>query len=82
MTVPGSWPSLLCAAAVTHAIPALPAELAAGGVPHATVTFAGEGHGFRRPESQVASLGAELAFYGQVLGFPTPGVAPVALRTS
>ena len=53
--------------------------LAARGVPHAALELPGEGHGFRRRESQVAALEAELAFYGQVLGFATPGIAPVEL---
>jgi len=59
----------------------LVAALAARGVLHAYLAFEGEGHGFRRAETQVAALEAELAFYGQVLGFATPGVAPVELRT-
>ncbi len=57
------------------------AGLASRGVPHAYLPFEGEGHGFRRSDSQVAALEGELAFYGQVLGFATPGVAPVELRT-
>ena len=56
---------------------ALPAGLRDAG----NLAFEGEGHGFRRAASQVAALEAELAFYGQVLGFPTPGVAPVAVRS-
>ena len=58
------------------------AALAEREVPHAYLAFEGEGHGFRRAASQVAALEAELAFYGQVLGFPTPGVAPVPLRSA
>ena len=54
--------------------------LAARDVPHAYLAFEGEGHGFRRADSQVRALEGELAFYGQVLGFPTPGVDPVPLR--
>ncbi len=59
----------------------LVAALAERGVPHAYLAFPGEGHGFRRHETRVAALEAELAFYGQVLGFETPGVPPVELRT-
>ena len=44
------------------------------GVPHAYLPFAGEGHGFRRAETIVAALEAELSFYGQVLGFTPPDV--------
>ncbi|HWQ24235.1 MAG TPA: S9 family peptidase [Gaiellaceae bacterium] len=36
-------------------------------VPHAYLLFEGEGHGFRREESIVAALQAELSFYLQVL---------------
>ncbi|MFS0866861.1 prolyl oligopeptidase family serine peptidase [Microbacterium sp. 179-B 1A2 NHS] len=49
------------------------------GVPHAHVLYEGEGHGFRRPETIVHSLESELAFLGQVFGFPTPGVPPIEL---
>jgi dipeptidyl aminopeptidase/acylaminoacyl peptidase len=55
------------------------AELAARGIPYAYVTFAGESHGFRKAESIVASLEAELSFYGQIMGFTPPGVPPVPL---
>jgi len=54
------------------------AALAARGVPHATVFFAGEGHGFRRAEHVQRALEAELWFYGRVLGFPVDG-APAPL---
>jgi dipeptidyl aminopeptidase/acylaminoacyl peptidase len=39
------------------------------GVPHAYLLFEGEGHGFRKAESVIRSLEAELSFYAQVLGF-------------
>ena len=39
------------------------------GVPHAYLLFEGEGHGFRKAESIVAALEAELSFYAQILGF-------------
>jgi dipeptidyl aminopeptidase/acylaminoacyl peptidase len=55
------------------------ADLAAHGIPYAYLTFAGESHGFRKAESIVASLEAELSFYGQIMGFTPPGVAPVPL---
>jgi dipeptidyl aminopeptidase/acylaminoacyl peptidase len=55
------------------------AELAARGIPHAFLTFAGESHGFRKAESIVASLEAELSWYGQIMGFIPPGVPPVPL---
>ena len=52
---------------------------ARNGVPHAYLEFAGEGHGFRRADSQVRALEAELSFYGQVLGFSPPGVPVLPL---
>lgn len=58
---------------------AIRAALAARGVPHAYVLYEGEGHGFRRADTMVHALATELAFLGQVFGFATPGVDPVAL---
>ncbi len=55
------------------------ADLAAHGIPYAYLTFAGESHGFRKAETVVASLEAELSFYGQIMGFTPPGVTPVPL---
>jgi dipeptidyl aminopeptidase/acylaminoacyl peptidase len=55
-------------------------DLAAHGIPHAYIAFEGESHGFRKTESIIASLEAELAFYGQVMGFTPPGVPPVKLE--
>jgi dipeptidyl aminopeptidase/acylaminoacyl peptidase len=55
------------------------ADLAAHGVPYAFLTFAGESHGFRKAETIIASLEAELSFYGQIMGFTPPGVPPVPL---
>ena len=54
--------------------------LAKRGVPHAHITFEGEQHGFRRAESIVRAQEAELAFYGQVMGFTPEGVAPIELN--
>ena len=54
-------------------------DLAAHGIPYAYLTFAGESHGFRKAETIVASLEAELSFYGQIMGFTPPGVAPLNL---
>lgn len=58
---------------------AIRAALTERGVPHAYVLYEGEGHGFRRAETMVHALATELAFLGQVFGFPTPGVDPVEL---
>jgi dipeptidyl aminopeptidase/acylaminoacyl peptidase len=57
------------------------AELTAHGIPHALLTFAGESHGFRKTESIIASLEAELSFYGQIMGFTPPGVPQVLLAS-
>ncbi|HUD39847.1 MAG TPA: prolyl oligopeptidase family serine peptidase [Streptosporangiaceae bacterium] len=51
------------------------ADLAAHGIKHAYIAFDGEAHGFRRADSMITSLEAELSFYGQVLGF-TPRNVP------
>jgi acetyl esterase/lipase len=55
------------------------ADLAAHGIPYAYITFAGESHGFRKAENIVASMEAELSFYGQIMGFVPPGIPPVQL---
>ena len=55
------------------------AALAARGIPYAFLTFAGESHGFRKADSIIVSLEAELSFYGQIMGFTPPGVPPVPL---
>ncbi len=50
------------------------------GLPVAYVPFEGEQHGFRRVESIVRSLEAELYFYGAVFGFtPADVIVPVAI---
>lgn len=53
--------------------------LTANRVAHAYLAFEGEGHGFRRAETLVRTMEAELAFLGQVFGFETPGVEPIEL---
>jgi dipeptidyl aminopeptidase/acylaminoacyl peptidase len=45
------------------------AALRRSGVPHAVLMFEGEQHGFRRAETIIRSLEAELSFYGRVFGF-------------
>lgn len=51
------------------------------GVPHAYLTFKGEGHGFRREDTIVTCLEAELSLYGQVFGFTSPAVPRLELST-
>ncbi|GGM74105.1 acyl-peptide hydrolase [Longimycelium tulufanense] len=57
------------------------AALAGRDIPHAYLTFAGEQHGWRRAETIVAALEAELSFYGQILGFQPPGISPIKLQS-
>ncbi|MFV0318804.1 MAG: S9 family peptidase [Microbacterium sp.] len=53
--------------------------LAARGIVHAYLAFEGEAHGFRRADTLIRSLEAELGFLGAILGFETPGVPPLEL---
>lgn len=53
--------------------------LAAAGVPHAYLAFEGEGHGFRRADTAIRTLEAEVSFLGQIFGFETPGLPPLEL---
>jgi dipeptidyl aminopeptidase/acylaminoacyl peptidase len=46
------------------------------GVPVAYLTLEGEGHGFRKADSIVRTLEAELVFYLRVFGIPVPGTLP------
>ena len=49
------------------------AALRTRGIPVAYLPFDGEGHGFRRKETQQRALEAELSFYAQVFGFEPAG---------
>ncbi|MER7719831.1 prolyl oligopeptidase family serine peptidase [Streptomyces flaveolus] len=55
------------------------ARMAGRGVPHAYIAFEGEGHGFRRAETMVRALEAELSLYAQVFGLDSPGVPTLEL---
>ncbi|MER5434493.1 prolyl oligopeptidase family serine peptidase [Streptomyces sp. NPDC002588] len=48
-------------------------------VPYAYLTFEGEGHGFRRAETTVRALEAELSLYAQVFGLHPPGIPTLEL---
>jgi dipeptidyl aminopeptidase/acylaminoacyl peptidase len=79
-----SCPVLLLQGADDPVVPRSQAEafaeaLRRKGLPHALVVFPGEQHGFRRAENVIASLEAELSFYGQVWGFDPPGVPRLVL---
>ena len=59
---------------------AMVAALRRNGVPHAYLAFAGEQHGFRRSETEIRCLEAELYFYGRILGFdPADELEPVEI---
>ena len=58
---------------------AIARDLAAHGIPHGYIAFEGESHGFRKAETNIAALEAELAFYGEVFGFTPPGIPAVKL---
>ena len=59
------------------------AALKRNGVPHAYLAFAGEAHGFRRSETEIRCLEAELYFYGRILGFePADALEPVEIDGS
>jgi dipeptidyl aminopeptidase/acylaminoacyl peptidase len=49
------------------------------GIPHAYRAYEGESHGFRRSETLVDALEAEVSFYGQVMGFTPPNVPTLEL---
>ncbi len=55
--------------------------LDAKGLPVAYLAFEGEGHGFRKAETIVRALEAELHFYGRVFGFtPADDIERVPIR--
>jgi dipeptidyl aminopeptidase/acylaminoacyl peptidase len=50
-------------------------------VPVAYVLYPGESHGFRKPETIINSLQAELSFFGQVFGFkPADQLPPLTIE--
>ncbi|GAA2511181.1 prolyl oligopeptidase family serine peptidase [Streptomyces gobitricini] len=57
------------------------AAVAGRGIPHAYIAFEGEGHGFRRADTVVRALEAELALYVQVFGINRLDVPLLELRT-
>ncbi|MEU5808534.1 prolyl oligopeptidase family serine peptidase [Streptomyces sp. NPDC047718] len=58
------------------------AALRGRGVPYAYLAFEGEGHGFRRSDTMVRALEAELALYTRVFGIERTDVPPLRLDTS
>ena len=61
---------------------ALAAQLTHKGVPHALLEFKEESHGFRRPETIIAAIEAELSLYAQALNFPHPDTPMLRLHTT
>lgn len=60
---------------------AMAAALKRNGVPSAYLAFPGEQHGFRRAETEIRCLEAELAFYGRILGFePADELTPLTIE--
>ncbi|MGW2640480.1 prolyl oligopeptidase family serine peptidase [Streptomyces sp. NPDC001348] len=57
------------------------ARIEGRGVPHAYLAFEGEGHGFRRAETLVRALEAELSLYAQVFGLRPAGIPTLELVT-
>lgn len=49
-------------------------------MPHAYLAFAGEGHGFRREETIVRAVEAELSLYVQTFGLTRSDVPALELR--
>ncbi|TXS68147.1 prolyl oligopeptidase family serine peptidase [Streptomyces sp. sk2.1] len=56
------------------------AALDGRGIPHAYLTFEGEGHGFRRADTMIRALEAELSLYAQTFGIEHPDVPTVELK--
>ncbi|AEM82234.1 prolyl oligopeptidase family serine peptidase [Streptomyces violaceusniger] len=52
------------------------------GIPHACLTFEGEGHGFRRADTMIRALEAELSLYIQTFGLIRSDVPTLELLTS
>ncbi|MEU6880572.1 prolyl oligopeptidase family serine peptidase [Streptomyces sp. NPDC046712] len=56
------------------------ARMAGRGVAHAYIAFEGESHGFRRAETMIRALEAELSLYAQTFGIARPDVPLLELR--
>jgi dipeptidyl aminopeptidase/acylaminoacyl peptidase len=57
------------------------AEMAGRGVRHAYIAFEGEGHGFRRTDTMIRALEAELSLYAYTFGFAAPGTPVLEFTT-
>ncbi|MEV1055532.1 prolyl oligopeptidase family serine peptidase [Streptomyces sp. NPDC049887] len=56
------------------------AQTAGRGIPHAYIAFEGESHGFRRAETMIRALEAELSLYAQTFGIRRTDVPPLELK--
>ncbi|WP_137992356.1 prolyl oligopeptidase family serine peptidase [Streptomyces vilmorinianum] len=56
------------------------ARMAGRGIPHASIAFEGESHGFRRAETMIRALEAELSLYAQTFGIARPDVPQLELK--
>ncbi|MEV6394299.1 prolyl oligopeptidase family serine peptidase [Streptomyces sp. NPDC051907] len=56
------------------------AQTAGHGIPHAYIAFEGEGHGFRRADTMVRALEAELSLYAQTFGIARHDVPLLELK--
>ncbi|MER5883156.1 prolyl oligopeptidase family serine peptidase [Streptomyces sp. NPDC001941] len=56
------------------------ARTAGRGIAHAYLAFEGEGHGFRRADTMVRALEAELSLYAQTFGISRDDVTPLEMR--
>jgi dipeptidyl aminopeptidase/acylaminoacyl peptidase len=80
-----SVPLLVLQGSEDHVVPPAHSErivdaLRAKGLPVGYLVFDGEGHGFRRADSRIRAVEAELWFYGYVLGFePADRLEPVPM---
>ncbi|WP_407548971.1 prolyl oligopeptidase family serine peptidase [Streptomyces sp. Pv4-95] len=57
------------------------AEVAGRGIPHAYLAFPGEGHGFRREDTMVRAVEAELSLYARTFCFVRDDIPELELRT-
>ena len=81
-----SCPMIILQGAEDEVVPPAQAEimveaLRANGLPYAYLLFEGEQHGFRKAETIVRAIEAELSFYAQILGFtPADPIEPVRIE--
>ncbi|MGW8948992.1 LpqB family beta-propeller domain-containing protein [Streptomyces sp. NPDC055709] len=56
------------------------AQMAGRGIAHAYIAFEGESHGFRRADTMIRALEAELSLYGQTFGIARTDVPQLELK--